>query len=241
MNEIKKKIIFLVILLVLPFVSPIDNQLVTPGFGKQQISVSPNPANFQIFYFGKEYVSPNITLIVPFDNSEDSDGIVDFYYNVTDANQVMNCSLFLEGVYQTSNSSIIKNTQQFLRVVAPPVNERLEWIISCTDQFNNNGNSSTWHVKTKRGGESEIGGGGDGFFVNITDIPTIEPKTEEIEAPEKKNFLFPILIFILIMGFIALLFYDRKKRLVLLYFLLDESKEFTNKIKKLFQNKKSDS
>jgi len=96
-----------------------------------------------------ETVAPNVTLLSPADSATDTDGNVTFTYNVTDTNIVSNCSLFLAGSLNQTNTSIDKtsNTINFT-VTNIAQSDTLSWYVSCRDNYNNNGNSSTYTLDT---------------------------------------------------------------------------------------------
>lgn len=118
--------------------------------------------NISMLFNLSDTVGPRVLLISPKQNSEDSDGKLDFYYNVTDTHDVTNCSLFIDGEYRSTDTTITKDETQVFSLDTPYASERMSWLISCNDEFYNNGNSSTNYLKTKIGGSSPAGGGGGG-------------------------------------------------------------------------------
>jgi hypothetical protein len=66
-----------------------------------------------IFNVGDDLTPPVITMVSPSNNSIDTDGKIDVTYNVTDfMSGVMNCSLYLNGTLNQTNSSIIEGALQ---------------------------------------------------------------------------------------------------------------------------------
>ncbi|MEK6758000.1 MAG: hypothetical protein AABX88_02625, partial [Nanoarchaeota archaeon] len=79
--------------------------------------------------------------ISPANDSGDSDGNVVFNYNVTDTNNVNNCSLIFGGVVNQTNTSITKSVVQNFTLNNLVVGA-YNWSVNCTDSSNNiNGTS----------------------------------------------------------------------------------------------------
>lgn len=146
----------------MPLTLALDSQIVVPCFGNQQISVACNPSSLQIFYFNREFISPQVYLIEPIDNSEDTDTIVNFKYNVSDSSSISNCSLYFDDVLYTTDNSITKDITQEFIVHNPPVKDDLVWYVECIDMWSNAGNSTKRHLDTSLGGGSPTSGGGGG-------------------------------------------------------------------------------
>ena len=85
---------------------------------------------------------PNITLIIPANNSGDSEGNITFNYNVTDASSVDNCSLIFNGTLNQTNTSITKSVVQNFTLDNLAVGG-YNWSVNCTDSANNINNSET--------------------------------------------------------------------------------------------------
>ena len=89
--------------------------------------------------------APVILLISPTNNSIwNSTQSTPFTYNVTDANQISSCSLFVNGSNIFTNSTINKTTTQISYSLIP--NGNYNWSISCADFAENVGNSTIFNV-----------------------------------------------------------------------------------------------
>ncbi len=84
--------------------------------------------------------APLINLTSPSDDAGDSDGNVTFSYNVSDDNDVTNCSLIIDNEINQTNSSVIKNVTMNITSNNLPVGIYV-WSINCTDEANNVGSS----------------------------------------------------------------------------------------------------
>ena len=93
-------------------------------------------------------VAPNVTATSPSNLSSDTDGTVQFFYNVTDAYDITNCTLYIEGTANYTNYSITNFTSQNFTVGNMQESDHLEWFISCKDNASNIGNSSTYTIDT---------------------------------------------------------------------------------------------
>lgn len=118
------------------------------------------PGDSQLGFWGIDNIDPIVNLIGPGTGTEDSDGIVDFTYIVTDANQINNCSLYLDGILEATDTSITKSVNQQIKITNIKQSDSIKWHISCWDNFQNQGNSSFFYLDTKEGGGSPLGGGG---------------------------------------------------------------------------------
>lgn len=125
--------------------------------------------------------NPVITLISPTSGSEDTDGTVDFSFNVTDDLPITNCTIYLSGTdtsntYSSTNLNITKNITQTFTVTNIIRSNNLNWFVNCTDSLNHVGNSSIWTLDTQIGSDPPInpgtgGGGGGGSYtpsINLT-------------------------------------------------------------------------
>ena len=122
-----------------------------------------------INFFSKDTIIPTITLISPLSGSEDTDGIVDFGFNVTDSNNIVNCSLYLDNVLEQTDTSITKSIIQTFHVINIKKSDNLVWFVSCFDNFGNQGNSSKFILDTQVGGSGGgAGGGADFSYLNET-------------------------------------------------------------------------
>jgi len=118
------------------------------------------------FTFVYDITQPVVELISPANtqsytaNSQE----ITFEFNISEANEVNNCSLIVDGNLNSTNTSIIKNlTQNFVVNFGTGT---YNWNVNCTDKANNIGNSSqrsftiTAPVSTSSGGGGGGGGGG---------------------------------------------------------------------------------
>ena len=119
----------------------------------------------------------SITLSLPVDGSEDTDGFVTFSYNATDNAGVDNCTLTTQGVERSGeptdtflDTSITSGAIQSFTLSASGsliISNRLQWFVDCTDSLGNTGESGRFVVDTLLG-SAVGGGGGGGGFVNQT-------------------------------------------------------------------------
>ncbi len=99
-----------------------------------------NKTGLRIVYL--DTTNPVITLISLTNNSGDSDGNITFNYNVTDTNNVTNCSLIVNNEINITNSSITKSATQTFAINNLAI-ASYNWSVNCTDQVNNINNSET--------------------------------------------------------------------------------------------------
>ncbi|MBW2974170.1 DNRLRE domain-containing protein, partial [Candidatus Woesearchaeota archaeon] len=80
---------------------------------------------------------PAIYLEAPANNSQDVDGIVVFYYNATDALlSIKNCSLYINGTINKTNTTITESAEQEFRVSG--INDGFyNWSVGCYDSADN--------------------------------------------------------------------------------------------------------
>ncbi|MDO8517485.1 MAG: hypothetical protein Q7S33_05165 [Nanoarchaeota archaeon] len=109
----------------------------------------------------QDIVAPNITLISPENGSSVSAGSINYQFNVSDLSNVSSCSLILNQVSVSTDSSITKNTAQTISYSTSAGS--YNWSISCTDEYNNSANSSSRALTvTSAPAVSSTGGGGGG-------------------------------------------------------------------------------
>ena len=86
---------------------------------------------------------PVITLLRPTNNSFNSSSIMMFYYRPFDNyTSISNCSLYLDGVLNQTNNTILDNATNNFTVYG--LNEaRYEWTVNCTDFVGNEGFNDT--------------------------------------------------------------------------------------------------
>jgi hypothetical protein len=89
---------------------------------------------------------PIINLTSPVNGSTwdgQSSSTVTFSYNVSDANNIVNCSLYIDGSRDQTDSTITKDTTQtFLKEFTTSGNHT--WYVECTDAANNIGSVPSW-------------------------------------------------------------------------------------------------
>jgi hypothetical protein len=98
--------------------------------------------------FGVDTSAPVITLISPANAGTDTDGTVVFKYNVTDANTIQNCTLYLSGTANETNSTITRSADQNFTLSSVPTSDTLLWHVSCLDLVNRTTNSSVYTLDT---------------------------------------------------------------------------------------------
>jgi len=120
-------------------------------------------SNFSLIYDNE---NPNVSLISPADSlsyTSNSQTIV-FGFNVSDNNEIANCSLIVNGIVNLTNNSVDKNIiQNFSQSFSPGT---YNWNVNCSDDAGNIGNSSVRSfgvsapVVDTSGGSGGGGGGG---------------------------------------------------------------------------------
>jgi len=103
-------------------------------------------ATWDVFYFNVTYTTseplPIITLIEPANNTEWFFPEINLTYNVSSANNIANCSLYLNSLLNQTNTSIARNTNQTF-VLTNLSNGNYSWYINCTDSSGIVGKSQT--------------------------------------------------------------------------------------------------
>ncbi|MFH1971937.1 MAG: hypothetical protein ABIJ18_00495 [archaeon] len=107
---------------------------------------------YLLSYMVIDTTAPVVNIVSPTASStEEYDGVITFNYNFTDVNQVINCSLWLDGVHNATNTSIAQNVQYNISVVGLPLNSNAySYYIKCEDNASNIGNSVTRYLDTYR-------------------------------------------------------------------------------------------
>ena len=133
--------------------------------------------NFSSVNFSKVN-APIITLVGPADGySATGTTTILFEYNVTNSSGINNCSLFLDNVLDSYNSSAITNlTNNISKSLSAG---SYNWIISCIDLSGNSGNSSSRSLtinpaSTTSSSSSSSGGSGGGTTSKVYNIGSIE-------------------------------------------------------------------
>jgi PGF-pre-PGF domain-containing protein len=114
------------------------------------------------FSFGFDETDPFVTLLGPANaSSYDSDlQEIEFTFNVSDNSNMSNCSLIVNDIVNSTNSSVVVNGS----IVASFTPGDFNWSVNCTDLANNRNYSSMrfFDVTAVVAGESEDGNGGGG-------------------------------------------------------------------------------
>lgn len=84
-------------------------------------------------------IAPNVTQITA-NNTQFTTLSISLNYNVTDSNNIINCSLYINSSLNITDTTITKNIPQSFSPTI--VNGDYSWLVSCEDNFNNVGNSS---------------------------------------------------------------------------------------------------
>jgi len=112
-----------------------------------------------------DLVAPVITLITPADAVSSTTSAYNFTFNVSDSNNVDNCSLIIDGSSVGNLSNVIKNAEQGIYSSGLSVSVHT-WSVNCTDNLGNAGNSIsrtlTVSSAPSAGAAPSTGGGGGG-------------------------------------------------------------------------------
>ena len=103
---------------------------------------SSSSANSSVRHFRLDTIAPSVSLILPKNNTADNGSSILFSYNVTDANNVTNCSLILNSKVNLTNSSITKDITLNFTVNNLTV-RGYNWSVNCTDIVSNVGETET--------------------------------------------------------------------------------------------------
>jgi len=95
------------------------------------------------FLFVSDITPPVINLIYPGNNSKIGTNDINFQYNVSDSSEIANCSLFINGTLNQTNSSVLRDTVQtfFLTVE----DGDYSWRIDCYDNASNFRQGDTYY------------------------------------------------------------------------------------------------
>ncbi|MBT4165683.1 S8 family serine peptidase [archaeon] len=151
------------------------------------------------FSVGYDVSDVNVSLNGPSDGvsySSNSQSVV-FYYNVSDNNEVANCSLVVGGVVSSSNLTIDKSSSN-LTFVQSFVPGTYNWNINCSDDAGNVGNSSSRSftviaVASPSVSSSGGGGGGGGSSTKtyvLTSVESSEVNIKKLNKNDKIKFAF---------------------------------------------------
>ncbi len=153
-------------------------------------------SNFSLIYDNE---NPNVSLMEPADSSSytsNSQTIV-FGFNVSDNNDIANCSLIINGVVNLINSSVDKNIiQSFSQSFSP---RTYNWNINCSDDAGNIGNSSVRSFVVNADSRPPPGGGSSSSTSSaiitsktyvISNEQVSKGYTKELGIKDKIKFIF---------------------------------------------------
>ncbi|MBI5047115.1 hypothetical protein HZC07_05305, partial [Candidatus Micrarchaeota archaeon] len=115
----------------------------SPDTAANEISLS-SVSSFSIFGIlqNNDSTAPTVTLISPVNNTNTSNATLFFTFNATDnLDSTLNCSLFVDNVYNQSNPSTTHGTTTTFSSVPIPEGSH-NWSVNCADSLENQGNSS---------------------------------------------------------------------------------------------------
>ncbi|MCX6746680.1 MAG: BspA family leucine-rich repeat surface protein [Candidatus Pacearchaeota archaeon] len=117
---------------------------ITWAEGKHNVTVWANDTagneNKSTVAFWIDTTSPTVTLITPENNTMNySIGTIDFYYNITDSSNILNCSLIINSAINKTIENPLKDTTNNITVYLP--DNDYNWSVNCTDFLNNQGKS----------------------------------------------------------------------------------------------------
>ena len=78
---------------------------------------------------------PRVNLVSPINNSGNADGNITFFYNVSDSNNVDNCSLMINNKLNATNTSIITKSTVLSFALNNTALGSYNWSINCTDNL----------------------------------------------------------------------------------------------------------
>ncbi len=123
---------------------------------------------YQNYTFGVDLTNPNVSIWAP-NNGSSYSGPVNFIFNVSDLNNVSNCSLYIDGTEQVFKGNSTKGFN--ITVSAEPAQSSLNsWHIGCYDESGRQGNSTTWtlYYAQSSGGSDNGGSSGTNHDVEIS-------------------------------------------------------------------------
>lgn len=90
-----------------------------------------------------ENIAPNITLVSPINSYSEtsSSSTINFQFNVSDESNLMNCTVYLNGVSYSNTSAVSKSATNIIPISVTP--NSYSWYVNCTDSLGNIGNSTT--------------------------------------------------------------------------------------------------
>jgi len=101
--------------------------------------------NFSQVTFFVDSIAPIVSLISPENNTLNyTSNTIDFKYNVSDAGNIINCSLIINNQINKTVNSPAKDTENNITIYLPDADYL--WSINCTDYLNNQGASETKNI-----------------------------------------------------------------------------------------------
>ena len=114
----------------------VSSGILTGGIHYWNVTCTDNALrNFtsETFNFNISDTPPNITLVSPAPDYLDNDGIISFIYNASDNTGFINCSLFINGEINQTNSTPINNHQNNAFSVEGFLEGYYNWTVECFD------------------------------------------------------------------------------------------------------------
>ncbi|MCF7861918.1 DUF2341 domain-containing protein [Candidatus Woesearchaeota archaeon] len=96
----------------------------------------------KFFDVNYDFDAPVISLVTPLEDYHSLVGSLDLVYNVTDENEITNCSLYINGTWNDSSTSITKDSNQTFSLVNLD-NAYYGWNIVCYDVSDNKNNNNS--------------------------------------------------------------------------------------------------
>jgi hypothetical protein len=100
-----------------------------------------NANETSIVNYTVDTVSPSIAILSPSNNYYTNNPTIDFNFTISDVNEIANCSLFVNGALNDTNTSINKSTTQTFRKTFN-TQTLYNWSVNCYDQAANLQSSS---------------------------------------------------------------------------------------------------
>jgi len=89
--------------------------------------------------------APEVNLVSPENESWVNRSSIILEYIPTSYNEIANCSLYIDGIFNQSNSSPVNNGGTNTFTISSLEQKEYNWSVSCTDDYSRTGNSSTWN------------------------------------------------------------------------------------------------
>jgi parallel beta-helix repeat protein len=121
--------------------------------------------------FTVDTTPPNIALNSPANASLSNTGNVTFNFTATDNLALtMNCSIYLDGVSNQTNSSVNNNTATTFNITGIADGAHT-WYVSCKDNANNTNTSATWNFSVQRNCPVISASGTETVLANLVGAP----------------------------------------------------------------------